>query len=83
MSTGPRPIQAPEPIPKSAAKVIIAALLCAGSQRARMIMVEKRIMRVMMLKGPYLSARTLGSVLPMKLRFVRVPLTLATKQKQD
>jgi len=67
MSTGPRPIQAPEPMPKRAAKTIIAAWLCPGSQSPRTMMVEKRIMRVIMLKRPYLSARALGSVLPMKL----------------
>ncbi len=67
MSTRPRPIHAPEPIPKRVAKVMIAAWLFPGSQRPRTRTVEKRTIMAITLKRPYLSAITLGAVRPMKL----------------
>ena len=67
MSTRPKPMTAPEPMPKSAANVIMAALLRPGIQSARIMIIEKSTMIVITLNRPYLSASTLGTVLPMKL----------------
>jgi len=66
-SAGVRPIPAPEPIPKRAAKTMIGAFPVAGSHNARMRMVVKPLMRIMTLKRPTLSAATLGAVRPIML----------------
>lgn len=66
-SAGVRLMPAPEPIPKSAAKTIRAALPVAGSHKARIRMVVKELMIIIMLKLPTLSARALGTVRPMML----------------
>ena len=66
-SAGVRPIPAPEPIPKSAAKTIRAELPVAGSHIARMRMVVKPLMIIMTLKRPTLSAIALGTVRPIML----------------
>ena len=64
---GIRPIPAPEPIPKSAAKSIIGALPVAGSHNARIRIVVKELIMIMTLKRPTLSAITFGTVRPMTL----------------
>jgi len=66
-SAGVRLIPAPEPIPKSTAKTIIGALPVAGSHNARMRMVVKLLMMIMMLKFPTLSAIIFGTVRPIML----------------
>ena len=66
-SAGVRPIPAPEPMPKSAAKTIMAALLVAGSHIARMRIVVKLAMTIMTLNRPTLSAIALGTVRPIML----------------
>ena len=69
-SAGVRPIPAPEPIPKRAAKMMMGALPVAGSQRARTTMVVKVDMTIITLKRPTLSATTLGTVRPIMLQMV-------------
>lgn len=76
-------MQAPEPMPKRAANMMIAAWLRPGSQRPRTMMVEKRTVMVVTLKRPYLSAIMLGSVRPMKLSYREfVSLILQLKRGQ-
>ena len=65
--TGVRPIPAPDPIPKSAANNIIGALPVAGSHRARIRIVVKALITIMVLKRPALSAIALGTVRPIML----------------
>lgn len=63
-STGVRPIPAPEPMPKSAAKRIIGVFPVAGSHIARMRMAVKKLITIMTLKRPTLSAIAFGTVRP-------------------
>ena len=65
--TGVKPIPAPEPIPKSTAKRIIGAFPVAGSHSARIRMVVKKIITIMTLKRPTLSAIAFGTVRPIML----------------
>ena len=64
VSTGVRPIPAPDPIPKRAAKSIIGTLPVAGSQRAKIKIVVKAAITIMVLNRPTLSAIALGTVRP-------------------
>ena len=61
---------APEAIPKSAAKTILAALPVAGSHNARIRIDVKALMTIMTLNLPTLSAMALGTVRPIMLRKV-------------
>jgi hypothetical protein len=68
--TGAKPMHAPEPIPNKAAKTMIAALDFPGSHKASSIMHVKSSIAIITLKRPYLSAKTLGTVRPKKLRIL-------------
>jgi hypothetical protein len=63
-SAGVRPMPAPDPIPKRAAKAMRGAFPEAGSHRARIKMVVKKLITIMTLNLPTLSAITLGTVRP-------------------
>lgn len=67
-STGVKPIPAPDATPNRAAKVMSAAFPVAGSQKARIRIMVKKLIVIIMLKWPTLSARALGTVRPMMLR---------------
>lgn len=47
----------PDENPKTAAKTMIGTLPCAGIQRARTTMAEKKVVIVMMLNRPSISPR--------------------------
>lgn len=66
-STGVRPMPAPEPMPKSAAKRIMAAFPVASSHSTRTRIVVKKLIPTITLKGPTLSATALGMVRPITL----------------
>ena len=55
---------APDPIPKRAAKSIIGAFPEAGSHKARIKIEVKKLMTIMTLNRPTLSAITFGMVRP-------------------
>lgn len=67
ISTGPKEMKAPEENPKSAANVMIAALLDAGIHRARTRIEVRNATRIKMLNLPNLSERTPGMIRPNKL----------------
>jgi len=67
ISTGPRPMHAPEPKPNKAAKAMIVPSLRAGSHSPKLMIVVNMLIKTFTLKGPNLSAAMLGSVRPKKL----------------
>lgn len=82
-STGVRPMPAPEPMPKSAAKIIKGTFPEAGSQRARIRTVVKVDMMIIMLKRPTLSARAFGTVRPKMLGMVSCHVTVGGGDGED
>ena len=67
-SAGVRPIPAPDPMPKRAAKSMIGTFPDAGSQRAKIKIVVKKLMTIMTLNLPTLSAMMFGTVRPIILQ---------------
>jgi hypothetical protein len=63
-SAGVRPIPAPDPIPNRTAKIMIGAFPEVGSHKARIKAAVKKLMTIMTLNLPTLSAITLGTVRP-------------------
>ena len=61
---GVRPIPAPDPIPKRAAKSMMGVFPEAGSHRARIKRAVKKLITTMTLSLPILSAITFGIVRP-------------------
>ena len=63
-SAGVRPMPAPDPIPKRTAKIMMGAFPEVGSHKARIKAAVKKLMTIMTLNLPTLSAITLGTVRP-------------------
>lgn len=63
-SAGPSETKEPDVKPYSAVKTMIAALPRAGSQMASTRMVERPVVRIIMLNLPNLSARRPGMIRP-------------------